>query len=184
MLKWHLLKLSTWMTTLHEGAIEESVIIFYEGRVMKLVRGSAPSRFLVTGFILIISVFSSGGAKNYADQVSLAWDATTTNSDGSPHDLAGYKIYFGTASGQYSSYLDVGNVLTYSLTGLSAETAYFLAVTAYDTFGVESEYSNEVVYNAPYGVPALSLPGILLVTGALGGVLLLRGRKGRQKNGT
>jgi len=96
----------------------------------------------------MISLFLPVGAKNCAAQVSLAWDAVTTNADGSPcTDLAGYKIYFGTASGQYRSSRDVGNVVTYRLTDLSAGTTYFIATTAYDTSGMETGYSNEVVYN-------------------------------------
>lgn len=115
---------------------------------MKLIRHSAPSRFILAGLILMISQFLSVGAKNCAAQVSLAWDAVTTNADGSPcTDLSGYKIYFGTTSGQYSSSRDVGNLVTYHLTGLSTGTTYFIATSAYDTSGMESEYSNEVVYN-------------------------------------
>jgi hypothetical protein len=117
---------------------------------MKLIRRSASSRFVLLGLILLISLFLWGGAKDCAAQVSLGWNAITTNTDGSPcTDLAGYKIYYGTASHQYSSYRDVGNVVTYNLTGLSTGTTYYIVATSYDTSGVESDYSNEVVYSVP-----------------------------------
>ncbi len=80
----------------------------------------------------------------YAGDATLSWDAPTTNADGTPlTDLAGYNVYYGTASGVYGTPIDVHNVLTYKVTGLSEGLKYF-AVTAYDTGGNESCYSNEV----------------------------------------
>lgn len=60
-------------------------------------------------------------------------------------DLAGYKIYMGTATGQYGLPQDVGNVTsrTITLTPTTGATYYF-ALTAYDTSGNESGYSDEV----------------------------------------
>ena len=74
----------------------------------------------------------------------LTWDAPTTNADGTPlTDLAGYKIYYGTSSGSYTTTVDAGNVTTYNVPALPSGTYYF-AVTAVDTSGNESDYSNEV----------------------------------------
>jgi hypothetical protein len=76
----------------------------------------------------------------------LVWDAPTTNPDGTPLNgtLAGYKVYYGTASGNYTMVIDAGNVTSYDVSGLAAGTYYFV-VTAYDTVGSESPYSNEVM---------------------------------------
>jgi hypothetical protein len=80
-----------------------------------------------------------------AASATLNWSAPTTHTDGTAlTDLAGYKLYFGTASATYSAPIDVGNVLTYTVTGLTGGTYYF-AVTAYDSSGNESSFSNEVV---------------------------------------
>ena len=73
-----------------------------------------------------------------ADQVSLAWDPNP-----SP-DVAGYKVYYGTASRTYGASLDVGNVTTYTLTGLTPGQTYFIAVTDYNQSRSESDFSNEV----------------------------------------
>src|SRR2546425_1167378 len=74
----------------------------------------------------------------YAGQVNLAWDANTEP------DLAGYKVYYGNASGIYQTPIDVDNVTTYTVTGLQDGLTYFFAVTAYNTSDSESGFSNEV----------------------------------------
>jgi hypothetical protein len=64
--------------------------------------------------------------------------------DGSPlADLAGYHVYYGTASKLYREMVDVGNAETYTISNLVPGTYYF-AVTAYDTAGNETDFSEEV----------------------------------------
>ncbi|MGO9614668.1 MAG: fibronectin type III domain-containing protein [Dissulfurispiraceae bacterium] len=72
--------------------------------------------------------------------VTLAWDPPMESSS---IIIAGYKVYYGTSSGQYGKVMDVGNVVTYTVQSLSPGTYYF-AVTAYDKSGNESSYTNEV----------------------------------------
>jgi hypothetical protein len=91
-------------------------------------------------FVLLVLQYNISPA--LAGDAALTWDAPTTNVDGSPlTDLAGYKVYYGTTSGNYSTSIDVGNQTTYTVTGLGTGTFYF-AITAYDTSGYESGYSN------------------------------------------
>ncbi len=73
-----------------------------------------------------------------ASYLTLAWDPNTEQ------DLAGYRIYYGTASREYVDSIDVGNVTTYRLDDLLEDVTYFLAVTAHDNSGNESDFSNEV----------------------------------------
>ena len=76
--------------------------------------------------------------------VSLAWDAPSTNTDGSAlTNLGGYKIHYGSSPGNYTGVLDVGLRGSYSLSDLAPGTYYF-TVTAYNRNGSESESSNEV----------------------------------------
>jgi hypothetical protein len=73
--------------------------------------------------------------------LTLRWAA-----NGEP-DLAGYKIYVGTASGTYSfpgSAFLVGQVTSYTITNLPKGQTYFLAISAYDRAGNESVLSAEV----------------------------------------
>ena len=78
--------------------------------------------------------------------VSLSWRAPTSNVDGSPlTDLAGYRVYYGTASGQYSYNLPVASqgVTSVVIEGLSSSTTWYFAVKGVTTSGVESDYSQE-----------------------------------------
>jgi hypothetical protein len=92
----------------------------------------APRTSLFAPFCLLILT-----APALAAEVTLQWDANTES------DLAGYKVYIGTASGVYGAPMVIGKLTTYTFANLPAGTYYF-AVTAYDTAGFESGYSNEV----------------------------------------
>ena len=86
-----------------------------------------------------INVVASGNGA-----ATLSWTAPTQKTDGTPVDLAGYKIYWGTSSRNYanSQSLNTPGVATYVIDGLTPATWYF-AVTAVDSQGLESDYSNE-----------------------------------------
>ena len=73
-------------------------------------------------------------------QATLIWDPNSET------DLAGYKLHYGQSSGSYSAVVDVGNTTTYTLTDLEPGRTYYVAATAYCTEGLESGYSNEVVF--------------------------------------
>jgi len=66
-------------------------------------------------------------------------------------DLAGYKVYSGTRSRQYTAVVDVGDATQYELTNLVAGTTNFFSVTAYNPEGLESALSPEVSYAPSLG---------------------------------
>ena len=70
--------------------------------------------------------------------ITLAW-----NPNKEP-DLAGYKVYYGTASRKYGPGIDIGKVTSYSLIGLLKGQKYYISVTAYNKSGRESPFSKEV----------------------------------------
>jgi chitodextrinase len=77
--------------------------------------------------------------------VTLLWDAPTTNEEGAPlDDLAGYRLYYGTSTGNYTESFDAANVTQYTVGNLPTGLYYYFAVTAYDTQGNESAYSTEI----------------------------------------
>ncbi|MCP4299550.1 MAG: hypothetical protein GY783_03100 [Gammaproteobacteria bacterium] len=75
--------------------------------------------------------------------VTLSWTAPTQNEDGTTlTDLDGYKIYWGTTSGNYPNSVTIDNesVTTYVVDNLTSGTYEFVA-TSFNTSGVESGYS-------------------------------------------
>ena len=62
-------------------------------------------------------------------------------------NLAGYKLHYGLASGSYTTVVDVGNRTTYTLAGLTAGITYYITATAYNSSGLESDYSDELIVN-------------------------------------
>ena len=58
--------------------------------------------------------------------------------------VAGYRLYSGVVSGLYLNSVELGNVSTNTVVGLVRGTTYFFAITAYDTNGLESAFSNEI----------------------------------------
>ena len=80
------------------------------------------------------------------DSVTLNWQAPAQNVDGTPlTDLAGYRIYYGQQSRNYSESVPINGTsrTDYSLNLSSGD--YYFAMTAIDADGNESGYSNEVL---------------------------------------
>jgi glucose/arabinose dehydrogenase len=71
------------------------------------------------------------------DTIAIAWDP---NRDGT----IGYIVHVGTAPRSYSEHYDVGNVTSFTLSEALPDQRYYLAVSAYNAAGIESEYSAEV----------------------------------------
>jgi len=84
-------------------------------------------------FLLLLGT----GQPAFGGNASLSW---APNPEA---DLAGYKLYYGTRSGAYGTPIILGRQTSYTLEGLS-EATYYFALTAYDTSGNESRYSEEV----------------------------------------
>ena len=75
---------------------------------------------------------------------TLSWLPPTENTDGSVlTDLAGYKIYYGTTAGSYTSVITVNNpgISSYVVDNLPGGNTYFFVITSVTTSGMESEYS-------------------------------------------
>lgn len=75
---------------------------------------------------------------------TLSWTPPTTNTDGSPlTNLAGYRVYWGPAAGNYTSSVTLSNAgLTAYVVSSLAPGRYYFVVTALSSTGVESTFSN------------------------------------------
>ena len=78
-----------------------------------------------------------------ASSVSLQW---TPNTDPS---VVGYNVYYGGASHNYTNVIAAGISATADIEGLVEGKTYYFAVTAYDAFGGESDFSAETVFIVP-----------------------------------
>ena len=98
--------------------------------------------YLATIMLLLAGLSAAAQAKT----VTLSWDASPSS------DVAGYKLYAGSDADVSTliigSPIDIGNVLTYTLTGVDGEQVQYFAVTAYDADGNESGFSNIVMSGA------------------------------------
>ena len=95
----------------------------------------------------LISILLSGFGFQFSalavQSATLNWDPSTDS------NVAGYKVYYGTVSHNYTNVITLGNVTNATVTGLLEGVTYFFAATSYDTSGVESIFSNEASYAVP-----------------------------------
>jgi hypothetical protein len=93
---------------------------------------------------LIFGLFALPLSAAQAASLDLEWDPNTEP------ELAGYKIYWGTSNGNYTSSKDAGKNTTTTITGLNEGITYYFAATAYDGDGNESDYSDQISYQVPF----------------------------------
>jgi hypothetical protein len=129
---------------LHKQSISHKKIgevLVQEGYVSRshITRGFRTQRMLV-GSVLAAILSLSMSQTGFAADVSLKWDANAEA------DLAGYKVYHSADSAplEGTTPLDVSKQTTATISGLDPDKSYSFAVTAYNTSGLESTYSNVV----------------------------------------
>ena len=103
---------------------------------MKILITAFSKRFRV---FLIPALVAFLVAETTAATVTLAWNANPEP------DIAGYRVYYGTVAAPFGNLVDVGSP-TATITNLENGVTYTFAVTAYNTAGAESAYSQPVSY--------------------------------------
>lgn len=112
--------------------------------------------------LLLTAVLSLLMTTAHAAQITVAWDA---NSDPA---VTGYRVHYGTAPGNYTSHIDVGNATSCVISGLLEGITYYFSATAYDGSGNESDYSSAV----NYAVPQATAPSSGAASGGGGGCFI------------
>lgn len=108
-------------------------------------RGRGRSRLASVLALLAALIAISGNS--LAGQLKLAWDPVA--------GATGYRLYYGTSSGNYASNVDAQNQTSATLTGLTDGTRYYVAVKAYNGT-TTSNYSNEANAVVPAAPPVAS----------------------------
>ena len=109
---------------------------------------------LVASFVLALLLLSGGASANGIATVQLTLQVNHTVvlqwSASASTDVTGYNVYRGNVSGgPYTKIISDLNALDYYDTSVQASTSYFYVVTAMNSSGLESTYSNEVSAPVP-----------------------------------
>ncbi len=112
-------------------------------------------QILIISFLMVVNSIGSA----FCQDITLSWDPSPTP------EVTGYKVYYkqdnmdfpfdGIGATEGASPVDVGDVLSTTLTGLSDGETYYFSVTAYNNADAQSSYSN-IVSNS--WLPALVIP--------------------------
>lgn len=105
--------------------------------------------FVKVSYSSIVKRFAFAFVATLVAQVALASEVRVAWNPNREPDIRGYKIYIGSAAGSYSRSVDVGNDLSHLVTGLNAGARYYVAVSAYNRYGVESPLSPPVAVSVP-----------------------------------
>ena len=96
-----------------------------------------------------VAVMLAGVGSARGETVTLAWDASAST------NVAGYRVYYGTNSRAYFCVTNAGLVLTQAVV-LPHRGRWFFAATAYDTNGLESDFSSEVSWESKPVPPVMA----------------------------
>lgn len=91
----------------------------------------------IKSIVIAIFIVALYAVAAFSAQIQVTWNANTET------DLAGYKVYTGTAPGQYGAPITV-TAPSYTFQEVTDKTTYYIAVSAFDTSGNESIKSEEV----------------------------------------
>jgi hypothetical protein len=95
--------------------------------------------FAATGCALLLKCAIGVTAVSAAQNVTVMWDAN------SEPDVVGYRLFYGTQSGLYTSQVEAPGPMAVA-SGLSEGVTYYFAAVAYNAAGFESQLSSEISY--------------------------------------
>lgn len=101
--------------------------------------------YLVAWMLTMLS--GTNGWAFTGHKVTLEWDPVTDAG------LSGYILYWGTTSGIHNQSQNVSKQTSGTVSNLTEGITYYFVVTAYNSYGLESEPSNEVSWTPKAGPP-------------------------------
>ncbi len=94
-------------------------------------------------FALVMLIMFLSARVQGQQTLSFGWDPSTDT------NVIGYLIEYGTMSGVYPSEIDVGSNTTVTLSNFDMGDTYYITVIAYDSAGLQSPPSGELVVAIP-----------------------------------
>jgi len=119
--------------SLHRYSIQNSKII---------IQNFCTSSRLFLTLVLALSSLLLLAQHVHCGAVTLAWDPNSPS-----ENIAGYRLYCGAESRNYTSVIDITNGTLKKISKLAKGQHYYFAVTAYNYAGEESDYSEELMVN-------------------------------------
>ncbi len=122
---------------------------------------------LTPAFSILLTLLLCGvGEAQSLGTVTLAWGANPES------DVTGYRLLYGTTSGDYTQTVDAGSSTVATVANLVPGTPYFFAATAYNSAGLESLPCPEIIVVSGNNAPVVSSLASLTInqdssTGAL-----------------
>ncbi len=94
----------------------------------------------------------TGNTTIVSEAMTFSWIAPVAREDETPiamSEIAGYRVYFGTETGNYTQSIEINDAYIDAITLDELDTAgtYYIVITTVDTDGRESTYSTEIVLN-------------------------------------
>jgi hypothetical protein len=97
-------------------------------------------RFGCFFWVIALFLISSHAHVRAAQSVTLAWNASPSSG------VTDYRVHYRISSGGPSTSVNVGNVLTATISNLNEATTYLFSVSAYSSSGLESTRADEISY--------------------------------------
>src|ERR1043166_8220182 len=97
----------------------------------------------LVALILLLALAAEAASVPATRSVTLMWASDARS------ELAGYNVYYGTQSGNYTRVMVAGADANVTITGLVPGATYYFVVTAQSPLGLESDPSNEIAYQVP-----------------------------------
>ena len=108
------------------------------------------SNFRVVSCITLFLALVVISSESFSATVKLEWKQNSET------DISGYRVHYGNGSRIYNTTIDVGPNINYSLS-LDQVGEYYIALTAYNSSGLESDYSTELIANVTNGILSSTL---------------------------
>jgi hypothetical protein len=141
------------------GVIWESSSQILAGVCGSKYRMWLTNRFIGLLFLgIVIGPVSAFASAN----VTLAWNQTSNPI------VAGYDIYYGSASGVYTNVINAGNNTSVTISNLINGSTYYFAAATYSAAGAVSALSSEVAYTVSQPPPTLDPIGNRIINATVG----------------